>query len=207
VGNLDFQKIVPTTVLMAGYKMPAQFTIGAKRTLQIDERTGLGELQIRPPPGFLQHIELKQLEFSTRGNFHHRQAAAVHRHARAQLDSARDSARPHDERDRFPGWLDRLDHARFFDDACEHEINLMAGWDSVEPRLIHPRRQQQILAEPAPLNVAKLDDFAQTFCAVTRDTLCGNHDRPKFSARKKMPRVAQNRRAKTTHSPRRRLRQ
>ena len=45
----------------------------------------------------------------------------------------------------------------------------MVGRDSVEPRLINPRRQQQIRANPFPLDVAKLERLRQTFCAFAGD--------------------------------------
>jgi hypothetical protein len=39
-------------------------------------------------------------------------------------------------------------------------MNLMAGRESVEPRLFHPRRQQQIFAQLVPLDFAKLNQLA-----------------------------------------------
>ena len=107
-------------VNVAGDEMPAQVAVRAQRPLQVDQRAGLGELQVRPLPGLLQQIELRQPGLAARGQLHHRQAAAVDRQARAHLQAPPAEVRPHGQLDGFRGRLDPLDRARFFNNSCKH---------------------------------------------------------------------------------------
>ena len=118
---------------MTGHEMAAEFAIRSERTLQIYERTGSDKLKIRPPPAFLEQIELNQLRLSARGNFNRRQAAAVHGHARAGFQTATACVRTHGQFDGFFRRRDFFDDARFFNNAGEHKTIL---------QLTHPCRQQ-----------------------------------------------------------------
>ena len=53
---------------MARYEMSTQPAIGAQGPFEIDERARFHELQIRPLPGFLEQIELRELEKLERQN-------------------------------------------------------------------------------------------------------------------------------------------
>jgi hypothetical protein len=126
-------------------------------------------LKISPPPAFLQQIELNQFIFPARGNFHRRQAAAVHRQAVACFQAARGNFRSHRQRNGFRAARNFFDRAGFLDNAREHLFNLAAGRDSVEPCLINPRRHHQIFPHLAPFDLAQLNRVHQTFCALACD--------------------------------------
>ena len=71
---------------MTGYEMSAQPAIGAQGPFEIDERARFHELQIRPLPGFLEQIELREPLFVLRAKTRHRQAASVYRQAVANFE-------------------------------------------------------------------------------------------------------------------------
>jgi hypothetical protein len=133
----DFAK----PIHVAGHKMAAQLAVRPQRTLQVHQRTGPGELQVGQLPAFLQKIELEQPGFPARRNFHRRQAAAIDRDTVTDFDAAPANLRPNRQLDGPGRRPDFFNHPRFFNDACEHFLNLMAVPDFVEPRLINAGRQ------------------------------------------------------------------
>src|SRR6266550_134178 len=75
----------PNAINMSGDKMSAEFATRPHWPLQIHQGTGFGELQIRPPPGFREEIELDEFIFPPGSEFYHGEAAAVYREAVAEF--------------------------------------------------------------------------------------------------------------------------
>jgi hypothetical protein len=70
-----------------------------------------------------------------RREFHHGEAATIHREAVADLQAASANARADGELDGVRRRFDAFDRAGFFDDAGKHGGKVAVGGGVVEPRL------------------------------------------------------------------------
>src|SRR5581483_9901444 len=118
---------------VAGDEVSAEAAVGAERTLEVHERTGTRKLQIRPPPGFLQQIKLREPVASARRELHDGETATVDRKAVAELEAAAADAQAHRELDGLRGWFNAFDRAGLFDDAGKHGGKVTAPAGGVQP--------------------------------------------------------------------------
>jgi len=112
------------SINMAGYKMAAQFAVGAKGTFEIDEGTGLGELEIGAIPAFLEQVELDEAGLSAHGNLNRRQAAAINGHAIAHFKAVAANLGAHSQIDGPFRGEDFFNNAGFLYNTCEHGSHL-----------------------------------------------------------------------------------
>jgi hypothetical protein len=109
---------------MAGDEMATQFAVGAKGTLEIDEGTWFGELEIGAIPAFLEQVELYEAGLTARGYFHRRKAAAINGHAIAHFQAVAASLRAHGQIDGSFRGEDFFNNAGFLYNTCEHGSHL-----------------------------------------------------------------------------------
>jgi hypothetical protein len=122
--------------------MASQTAVQAEGTLEVNQRSWPGELQIGHFPAFLQEIKLKQPGLAARRNLHDGEATAIQGHAVAGLYSPTANPGDHGQLDGPGRRLYFFNDACFFNNACEHINKLCCGQDGVEAVLIHSRSQE-----------------------------------------------------------------